>query len=49
MGRVSDPNAFSPEEERYLVPFDPLKERCSRPAMRYDPYLPYLQAQIPKP
>jgi hypothetical protein len=48
VGRVSDPYAFSTEEERYLVPFDPLKERCSRPAMRYDPYLPYLQAQILK-
>jgi len=34
---------FSPEEERYLVPFDPLKERYSRPAMRYEPYMPYLQ------
>ena len=43
VGHVGDPDAFSPEEERYLVPFDPLKERCSRPAMRYDPYLPYLQ------
>ena len=39
----ADPNAFSPEEERYLVPFDPLKERYSRPATRYDPYQAYLQ------
>lgn len=37
---------FSPEEERYLVSFDPLKERYCRPAMRYDPYLPYLQYEM---
>jgi len=43
VGEAADPNNFSPEEERFLVPFDPLKERFSRPAMRYDPYMPYLQ------
>lgn len=43
LAETGDPNSFSPEEERFLVPFDPLKERFSRPAMRYDPYMPYLQ------
>lgn len=46
LAEAADPNNFSPEEERFLVPFDPLKERFSRPAMRYDPYLPYLQYKM---
>ena len=43
---VNEPNEFSKDEERYLVPFDPLKERYCRPATRYDPYLPYLQYKM---
>mmetsp|Transcript_960 Transcript_960/g.2143 ORF Transcript_960/g.2143 Transcript_960/m.2143 type:complete len:1691 (+) Transcript_960:303-5375(+) len=33
---------FSAEDEQFLVPFEPLKERVCRPAMRYDPTLPYM-------
>jgi hypothetical protein len=34
---------FHPEDEKFLMPFEPVKERSCRPSMRYDPSLPYLQ------
>ncbi len=34
---------FHSEDEKFLMPFEPLKERSSRPTIRYDPSLSYLQ------
>lgn len=34
---------FCADDHKFLVPFEPLKERICRPSMRYDPTLPYLQ------
>jgi hypothetical protein len=34
---------FHSEDEKFLMPFEPLKKRSSRPTIRYDPSLSYLQ------
>ena len=34
---------FSADDEQFLVPFEPTKERSCRPSSRYDPSLPYMQ------
>lgn len=34
---------FSAEDEQFLVPFEPLKERSCRPSTRFDPAMGYMQ------
>jgi hypothetical protein len=46
---VEDGSNLAQEDHPYLVLFDPLKERSSRPAMRFDPHMPYLQYRMQVP